>query len=88
MGLSAFPIRQPCSIFQGFDLPAWKTGSGTWKLGDGGEIRLTFTFIKDWNQNELPYGTALGTSQGWSALTLYYYLGDPDERRRVEFEKN
>lgn len=43
-----------------------ETGSGTWKLADDGEMRLRFSFIENWNQNDLPFGSALVTSQGWS----------------------
>ena len=56
-----------------------ETGSGTWKLGDDGDMRSTFSFIENWNQNDLSFASALVTSQGWSEVTLYYYLGDPDE---------
>jgi hypothetical protein len=67
-----------------------ESGSGTWRLvsRDGKQqVQLDFHEIVDWRRNELPYGTQLDVSRGWSALSLYYFLGDADEGRRIEFAK-
>lgn len=36
---------------------------------------------------KLPFSMQMDISQGWSALSLYYFLGDPDEGLRVAFER-
>ena len=67
-----------------------ESGRGTWKLvSREGKQQVQFDFeeIADWNKNELPYGTQLDISRGWSSLSLYYFLGDADEGRRIEFER-
>lgn len=67
-----------------------ESGTGTWKLGSSEgrqQVQLEFHEIADWKKDELPYGTQLGISRGWSALSLYYFFGDADEGRRIEFEK-
>lgn len=67
-----------------------ESGSGTWKLvlREGRQqLQLDFKEIAGWKKSELPYGTQLEVSKGWSSLSLYYFLGDADEGRRVDFEK-
>ena len=67
-----------------------ESGSGNWKLvtHDGDQqLELEFYEIADWKKNKLPYGTQLNIARGWSSLSLYYFFGDADEGRRIEFEK-
>ena len=62
-----------------------ESGSGVWKLvsRDGErQLQLDFQTITGW-KDALPYGTHLNASRG----SLFYFLGDPDERRNVSFEK-
>jgi hypothetical protein len=67
-----------------FYSPRLESGTGTWKrTSEGNEkIQLNFQTIAAWKE-ALPYGTQLNVSDG----SLYYFLGDPDEGRRVSFEK-
>jgi hypothetical protein len=67
-----------------------ESGSGAWKLisSDGKQqVQLDFREIDDWNKSNLPYGTQLNVSRGWSAVSLFYFLGDADEGRRIDFER-
>jgi len=67
-----------------------ETGSGVWKLvtRDGEhQVQLNFQQIKGWNEDNLPFGTQLNVSRAWSAVNLFYFVGDPDEGQRIEFEK-
>jgi hypothetical protein len=66
------------------------TGSGTWKLvlREGKQqVQLDFAAIAVGRRGGVPYGTQLDVSKGWSAVSLFYFEGDPDEGRRVEFER-
>lgn len=67
-----------------------ETGSGIWKLvtheGEQ-QVQLDFRAIKDWRENKLPFGTQLDVSRAWTAVNLFYFVGDPDEGRRIDFEK-
>ena len=77
-------------FFPGHRAARLESGSGTWKLflSEGRqEVLLEFHEIVDWKKNELPYGTQLNVSRGWSALSLYYFFGDADEGRKIEFAK-
>jgi len=77
-------------FFPGHRDARMESGSGTWKLvsREGKQqIQLEFHEIADWKSQELPYGTQLDVSRGWSSLNLYYFFGDADEGRRIEFEK-
>jgi hypothetical protein len=67
-----------------------ESGSGGWKLvsREGGQqVQLNFYAITDWSKTELPYGTQLDVSKGWSLAKLFYFVGDADEGQRIEFEK-
>jgi hypothetical protein len=67
-----------------------EAGSGSWKLvsREGRQqIQLDFYAIADWSKTELPYGTQLDVSKGWSVPKLLYFVGDADEGQRIEFEK-
>lgn len=71
--------------FPGRDVPRLGTGSGTWGLVslDGQQkVQLKFQVIAN-RKDTLPYGAQLDISSG----SLYYFLGDPDDGRRVSFEK-
>jgi hypothetical protein len=71
--------------------PQLDTGSGVWTLvsREGGQqIQFNFQAITAGSrEGVVPYGTQLHVSKRWSTVTLSYYLGDPDQGRRVEFEK-
>jgi hypothetical protein len=68
-----------------------ESGKGEWRIASthgNPEVRLDFKEIDQWNPNELPYGTQLRIAQGvLSKVTLFYFLGDPDEGRIVSFER-
>lgn len=75
-GLFYFPGRHAAQL---------DTGSGAWKLVSRGgkqQVQLDFHVIAGW-KDSLPYGTQLDVSSG----TLFYFLGDADEGRRVAFER-
>ena len=66
------------------------SATGTWKLEkyEGRqEVRLVIQSITSGPSARLPYSSGLGISTGWSSVVLYYFQGDPDEGRRVDFEK-
>ena len=67
--------------FPGLRSAQLESGSGTWRLVtvDGQQkVELDFDSIAGWNDG-LPFGTQLNISSG----SLYYFLADPDEGRRV-----
>jgi hypothetical protein len=75
-GLFYFPGRHAAQL---------ESGSGAWKLvsHDGKQqVQLDFQVIAGW-KDVLPYGTQLEVSRG----SLFYFLGDADEGRRVAFDK-
>ena len=62
------------------------SGTGLWKLvsRDGQQrLQLDFQTIEAWKKEDLPYSTQLHVS----SRSLFYFIGDPDEGRRVSFEK-
>lgn len=67
------------------------SGSGVWKLAswEGAQhLQLEFhDFPSADEKSKSSYGFPLTVSRGWSAISLYYSLADPDEARRAEFEK-
>jgi len=66
------------------------TGSGVWKLvsREGKQqVQLDFHAMEGNKEGDVPYGTQMDVSKGWSAVSLYYFLGDADEGRRVSFER-
>ncbi len=67
------------------------SGSGVWKLAswEGVQhLQLEFHNLASAEENSHgSYGFPLTVSRGWSTISLYYSLGDPDEARRAEFEK-
>jgi len=71
--------------------PGPVTGSGVWKLIDhnGVEVQLEFRNIKDSKAVEVPYGTQLRISKTMSgpASGLYYFQGDADQGRRIDFDR-
>ena len=63
------------------------TGRGIWKLvsAEGRQqVRLEFGVITVGQRDNVPYGTHLNVS---GSSSLYYFQGDPDQARRIEFEK-
>ena len=67
------------------------SGIGLWRLAfwDGAQhVQLEFQQLSiKGRQDQHAYGFPLIVSKGWSGTTLYYSLGDPDDARRVIFEK-
>lgn len=67
------------------------SGSGVWKLAswEGSEhLQLEFRMLTSGNENRhVSYGFPLTVSSRWSVVTVHYFLGDPDESRRIEFER-
>jgi hypothetical protein len=63
------------------------SGDGSWTLAhfDGGQnIELEFHKLEsDEPLNREPYGFPLDITRSWSAWELCYFLGDPDQARRV-----
>jgi len=68
--------------------PQRYTGAGLWKLVDHGrqQVQLTFQSIDGWHK-ALPYGDVLWISDGWAGPSLDYFLGDPDQGRRIRLRK-
>ena len=66
------------------------TGSGVWKFvsSEGRQqVQLEFRAITVGQRGSVPCGAQLDISSGWSAVSLYYFQGDPDQVRRIEFER-
>ncbi len=83
--------EMPCLLSAGRCQEELDAGSGRWKLTyvDGvQEVQIDFYAITGGNTRlPVPYGTQLEISKPRSNVTLQYYLGDPEEGRRLEFEK-
>jgi hypothetical protein len=65
-------------------------GKGDWKLAwQEGRLRVQLVFHEITNKGiPGPFGMPLEISRGWSSIeSLYYFWGDPDSGRRVEFER-
>jgi hypothetical protein len=67
------------------------TGNGTWRLllrDDRKQVQLNFEEITVGQRGEVPYGTQLNVSKGWSSVRLFYFQGgDADQGRKIEFDK-
>jgi RHS repeat-associated protein len=66
------------------------SGNGTWKIGkvDGeAALLLTFTTIAGPNDFKVPNGTQLLISGNDSRALLYFFMGDPDQGKRVDFHR-
>lgn len=66
------------------------TGSGVWSiltLESGDRLQLEFRTSADGKKVTIPFGTQFFVSKGLSTVSLYYYIGDPDEGRKIEFYK-
>jgi hypothetical protein len=64
-------------------------GSGVWSLTseDGRQaVQLVFHTRQGQPASQVPYGTYLEISNGIRP-TVYYFIGDPDEGKMVEFER-
>lgn len=75
-GLFYVPDRHPVRL---------ESGSGVWKLvSREGEqqVQLEFHAIEGWTEG-LPYEMQLNLARG----QLFYFLGDPDQARRVTLAK-
>ena len=67
-----------------------ESGRGVWKLvstNGAQQIQLNFHEISDQKETKVPYGTQINVSSGILATTLFYFLGGPDEGRRVDLAK-
>jgi hypothetical protein len=67
------------------------TGSGTWTLSTkerGTNVELVFQTLRGGHESRVPYGTFVLVERGsGDRVVLFYFQGDPDENRRIEFEK-
>lgn len=66
------------------------SGDGVWKLisREGKqEVQLEFQSRQGKNASRVPFGAMLEITKGLGRPTLYYFIGDPDEGRMVEFER-
>ena len=66
------------------------TGQGVWRLlsREGKQqIQLTSEQISVGQRGMVPFGAQLTISRGWSAVSLFYFQGDADQGRKIEFEK-
>ena len=67
------------------------SGIGSWRLAPWNgapHVLLEFQQLSaKGSQEQRTYGLPLTVEKGWSRITLYYSLGDPDEARRVTFER-
>ena len=66
------------------------SANGVWSLIDhnGTEVHLEFRVIRGRKEYEVPYGNQLSISMGFPrSMSLYYFQGHIDDRRRVEFER-
>jgi hypothetical protein len=78
-----------------FDFPPARPrldgGSGVWKIvsREGKQqVQLDFQVIPSGRvATNLPFSTQMEVSDSRSGVRLYYFLGDPDEALRVEFER-
>ena len=76
----------------GVDMASRSTieATGKWRVElERGETQLYLIFedIRGVPSVPVPYGMPLHVSARFSTQRLYYYLGDPDENRTVEFRK-
>ena len=70
--------------------PAAVSGTGTWKIRkvDGeAALLLTFTTIAGPNDFKVPNGTQLLISGNGPRLLLYFFMDDPDQGNRIDFER-
>jgi hypothetical protein len=58
-------------------------GSGIWKLEGSRNVELIFRQV---NGAPVSFGTVVHI-EGWSTLTLLYWIGDPDSGVRINLEK-
>lgn len=74
----------------GMSVGTYISGSGDWRFGqlDGDDaILLTFRALKGNTEYKVPNGTQLLVDNISKEETLYFFLGDPDEGKRVSFRK-
>jgi hypothetical protein len=67
------------------------SGTGSWKLvfREGRQqVQLDFSSRGGAKAAETPFGAQLNVSSGWGKPYLFYFFRDPDEGRRVEFERD
>ena len=72
------------------DRPLLDNGSGVWKLvsHDGRQqIQIIIEATTGGSPIKVPFGTFIDVSRGWSSVSLFYFLGDADEGRRIDFVK-
>jgi hypothetical protein len=90
---------KPDGKFEASNVPASMVGieHGTVRRADGNwqtksswgqtKVHLTFQSVRGLTGVSVPYGLPLEVSGVLNPRSLYYYLGDPDENRIVEFKK-
>ena len=67
------------------------SGTGSWKLAfrEGRQqVQLDFSSREGVKAAEVPFGVQLELSSRWGKPYLFYFFRDPDEGRRVEFERS
>lgn len=83
--------QMPCSLLGGHAATTCSviSGSGTWSVDDGANVKveLVFDSVQGSPSTRLPYGTQLHVGGGMSHTVLFYFDGDPDVARRIEFAK-
>ncbi len=58
--------------------------SGVWRIVErAGKEQIQL----DFRVENGPFSFPLVISKGWTGITLYYFLGDPDEGLRIDFER-
>ena len=69
--------------------PELDSGGGVWKLisRDGRQQLQLELRSRQGNAPEVSFGATLEISKGFRNPSLYYFIGDPDEGRMVEFER-
>jgi hypothetical protein len=67
------------------------SGAGTWKLvskGGSQEVELLFQEMQNSVSLRTPYGTRLIIGERGTSIVLFFFDGDPDEGRKVEFQRH
>src|SRR5258706_1167130 len=65
-------------------------GAGSWKLNSDDtkqNLLLLFKSIEGAKSAEVPFGTQVEIAHVGAKIVLFYFQGDPDEAKRIKFEK-
>jgi hypothetical protein len=74
----------------GMTRPALVSGTGTWKLGKVDSdlvLLLTFCAINGPTELKVPNGTQMSIDNHRHETVLYFFPGDPDGGKRIDFKK-